>query len=1216
MIFYRKSPCGQKVAVADNLLIIKPAFSWLNDMNRNKWIMRIKLLIVLLTSVILQVSANTYGQNVTLKHSKAKLATVLNEIRQQTGFDFVFSDKMLATTKPVSIDVQNVSIQDALQKCFENQPVTFTIDNKMVIIEKKSTSFLTVLIDKIKALRLTGVVTDDEGLPLPGASVVIKGSSFHAITDKDGKFALDEVKKGDIIVVTYVGFITKEIVWNGESPLKVKMDSNVQGLDDVVVVAYGTAKKSTFTGSATVISGEKLSKVSGSGFAESLQGMGSGVNVVNNEGNPGGETRIQIRGISSLSGSSNPLYVVDGMPYDGELSSISPTDIESISVLKDAAASSLYGSRAANGVVMITTKRGKSSTPQINFRAAWGTSDNAVANPVKANPTEQLLNTWEAMYNDRHYKYGLTMAEAGDWASNNVLGKILKAVSNSAGQPTYVSPFKHINENYVLHDGNGNSRINPNLQMVWDPKDYDYNAAVYSLKLRQDYGLDVSGTSSSGKTNYLFSGSYLDDGGYASSQYFKRYTFRANVTTQANDWLQLGGNMAYSGSRQNTSGSMRAQIFTTTMSSPWLRNADNTDWIYSEKTGKRMFDFGSYSNNFFGIHALNNGGDYWNNDNDEGFNNNLRNMISARYFASITLPANLNFKSSIGIDNNSYKFFGYGSAVHGTGQSAPYGLSVLTAGGNATRTNSDATSVTWNNILTWNKTVGEHTFSALAGQELYNYNYLFNETYGEGIMQTGQYELRSTTANWTADSYKDTYALLSFFGKLDYSFLNKYYLSGSFRRDGSSRFHPDNRWGNFFSAGASWRISNEDFMKDISWVNNLSLRGSYGTTGNDKLITRNADGSPGDEIFYAYQGVYEDDAMYGSPGLRPSAIATPNLKWERNKQLNVGLDFTIFKGVTGSVEYYTRNSSGLLYYKNLPFSGQAGSANGINTNLGNIRNSGIEVSLGADLIHRENFSWKIDANISTLKNEITYLPAGAFTFGNRSATYKLEEGRSIYEFFMVKNAGVNPDNGNMRYWVQDGAGGWKTTENYDAEVTTNDYQYVGSALPKAYGAVTNTFAAAGFDFSFMFYYSLGSKMFDYAYIERTAVRGGVGVIQDLVQDRWRKPGDQAMFPKWSDDNYSATRKSSDFYVFTNNYLRLRNLTLGYTLPKELSKKLGVSTARIYLTGNNLLTFGSAKNRYSDPETGVLGNNYNGNADTDNGVQGSRRIYMGGFQVSF
>ena len=1213
MIFYTKSLCRQGTAIAKISLRMNPVFSRLSAVNQNKWIMRIKLMVVLLTSAILQVSASTYGQNVTLKHERVKLATVLNEIRKQSGVDFVYSDKIIALSKPVSINVANVSLEAALEECFRNQPVTFTIDHKMVTIIKRPAAVLRM--DQLIIARLSGVVKDTDGNPLPGASIAIKGTTKHVITDAEGRFVLDGAQKGDIIVVTYIGFVSQEVVWNGEGQLNVKLASQEQGLDDVIVVAYGTAKKSTFTGSVAVISGEKLAKVPGSSFAESLQGMGSGVNVVNNEGNPGGNTRIQIRGISSMSGASKPLYVLDGMPYDGELNSISPSDIESISVLKDAAASSLYGSRASDGVVMITTKKGKSDIPKINFRSAWGTSDNAIGNPVKADPAQQLLYTWEGMYNDQFYKYGMTKADAGNWASNNVLGKILKAVTNSAGQSSYVSPFKHINENYVLHDGNGNPYLNPNLQMVWDPSDYDVNGAVYSRKLRQDYGLDVSGASSNGKTNYLISGSYLDDKGYASNQYFKRYTFRTNVTTQATDWLQLGGSIAYSSSRQNTSGSMRAHIFTTTMSSPWLRNIDNTDWVYSEKTGKRMFDYGSYVNNFFGIHPMNNGGDYWDNPNDEDFNNNQASLVSTRFFANVKLPFDLNFKSSLGIDNSSTKYFLYGSAVHGSGQMAPYGLTVLTSGGNATRSNADITSLTWNNILTWNKKFGDHSFSALAGQELYNYNYLYNTAYGEGIMQIGQYELSSTTRNWSNGSQKDRYGLFSFLGKVDYDFQNKYYLSSSIRSDGSSRFHPDNRWGYFYSVGASWRMSNENFIKDTEWINNLSLRASYGTNGNDKLTTRNADGSPGSETLYAYEGVYEDDPMYGNPGLRPSTIATPELRWESNKLLNVALDFNIFKTITGTVEYYTRNSSGLLYQKPLPLSAQAGAIIGKNTNLGNIRNSGFEVSLGAELIRSKDFGWRIDANISTLKNEVTYLPGGAFTFANRAATYKLEEGHSVYDFFMVKNAGVNPDNGNMRYLVKDGAGGWKTTENY-AEVTTADYQYGGSALPKAYGSFTNSFDYGGFDLSIMFYYSLGGKMFDYGYIERTALRGGVGVIPDLVADRWKNPGDQAMFPKWSNDNYADTRRASDFYVFNNSYLRLRNLTLGFTLPKELSKKLGMTSARIYLTGNNLLTFGSAKNRYSDPETGVLGNNYNGNADTDNGVQGSRRIYMGGIQVSF
>lgn len=1063
-------------------------------------------------------------------------------------------------------------------------------------------------------VKISGVVKDVNG-PISGASIAVKGTSITTFSDASGRFSLATIPAGSKIVISYVGYASKEIEWKGESTLNVQLESTSNDLDEVVVVAYGTAKKSTFTGSASVVKSDQLEKISGSGFAEALQGMSPGVNVVNNEGNPGGDTRIQIRGISSMSGNSNPLYVVDGMPYDGQLNSISPSDIESVTVLKDAAASSLYGSRAANGVVVVTTKKGKTAKPQLNFRSAWGTSDNAVKNPTKASPQEQLLNTWEAMYNDQFYKYNLTSDKAGDWASENVLSKLLKKVKNSKGEETYISPFQHINEDYVLHDGKGNPYINPNLKMVWNEEDYDVYKAVFSRKLRQDYGMDVSGTAGDGKTNYFLSSSYLDDKGYASNQYFKRYGFRANVTTQINKWLQVGGNVSYSGSRQNVSGAARALVFTTSMYSPYLRNRDNTDWVYSEKTGKRMYDYGDYVNNFFGANVLQNNGDYWNNDNDEDFNNFMRTMIASRFFAQVTLPYNLSFKTSLSIDDNSSKNFLYGSAVHGAGQLAPYGVTVLTNGGNATRSNTNTKSVTFNNILSWNQDFGNHNFSALAGQESYTNNSLYDYGYGEGIMQLGQYELSSSTKNWQVQSNKDRFALLSYFGKLDYNYNSKYYLSGSFRRDGSSRFHPDNRWGNFFSAGLSWQIAKEDFLKDVSWLDNLSFRSSYGTTGNDKLSRRGANGVGGGDIYYAYQGVYEANDLYGQAGLRPSAFATPALIWEKNKQFNAAFDFSIFKNIYGTIEYYSRTASDLLYYKEFPLSAQVGNANGLNTNLGDLKNSGFEFSLGADAIRTENFRWKIDANLSTLKNEITYLPGGEFTYNNRGAGYKLSEGYSLYEFYMVKNAGVNPETGNMRYWIRDGEN-WKMTENYDKDVTSNDYQRIGSALPKVYGSLTNAFNYKGLDMSFMLYYSLGSKMFDYAYVERTAVRGGVGVIQDLVEDHWRKPGDQALLPKFSNDDYASTRKNSDFYVFDNDYLRLRNVSLGYTLPTATMARLGLSKVRLYVSGDNLLTFGSAKNRYSDPETALSGNNYNGSADKDNGIQGSRRVYMAGLQVSF
>ncbi len=1068
--------------------------------------------------------------------------------------------------------------------------------------------------------RVSGVVKDEMG-PVVGASIVVKGTTNGTITDMDGKFIIDNVPVGSILEISYVGMETQSIRWDGQSSVNVMLKDEAQDLDEVVVVAYGTTKKSSFTGSASVVKSDQLGKISGTGFAEALQGMSAGVNVTNNEGNPGGDTRIQIRGIASMSGQSSPLIIVDGMPYDGSLNTIAPSDIESMTVLKDAAAASLYGSRAANGVLVITTKKGKTGKPVINFRGAWGTSDNAVKNPTKADPYQQLTNTWRAIYNDKYYLEGMSSQEAGDYASQTVLGHMVNPRINSAGETVYVTPFKWTGDasNYVLHDGNGNCWTNPELEMVWDESDYDWYGAVFSRKLRQDYGVDVSGSTENGKVNYYTSLSYLNDKGYANNQYYTRYSFRTNVSAEITNWLSMGGSLAYSYYRQNTSGANRALVFSNTLNSPWLRNEDNTDWYYSEKTGQRIYDFGENSSNFFGSHVLQNGGDYWNNPNDEDFDCYDGNMLTAHYNADIKLPFNIKFRTAVNLDDITKNRYQYTSAIHGDGQLKPYGVTVKTSGGAATRENWRTTSLTWNNVLNWNKTLGDHTIDIMLGHELYSYNKTWTYAYGEGIMQMDQYELASTTTNWDNDSYRNRYTLLSFFGKVDYNFLNKYYLSASLRRDGSSRFHPDNRWGNFFSVGASWRISKEKFLENQTWIDNISLRGSYGTSGNDKLILRNTStgvSSADDEILYAYQGYYTSDDLYSNAGYKPKSIATPNLKWEKNEQYNIALDFSFWNRFNGTIEFYTRNSKDLLYYKQLPLSAQIGDAEGYNTNLGNIRNRGVEITLGATAIKTQNFQWDINFNLSTLDNEVTYLPDGAYNYENRGAGYRLEEGYSIYEFYMVKNAGVNPETGNMQYWIRDDNGGWTTTESY-SDVSSDDYQWCGSAIPNLFGSITNSFRFQNFDLSFMWYASFGSKMWDYQYQERTTVRDGVGIIQDLVEgDVWMQPGDEAKFPRWSASNYSDTRRNSDFYLFDNDYWRLRNLTFGYTLPQNLIRKVGISNVRIYLSGDNLLTFGSAAKRHTEPETGVSGNNYNGNADTDNGVQGSRRVYMAGIQVTF
>ena len=1062
--------------------------------------------------------------------------------------------------------------------------------------------------------RVKGTVVDEEGLPIVGATVMATPSKVGTITDMDGKFDLS-TKSGDkSLNVSFIGYAT-EVVKIAPT-VKVVLKSDATEMDEVIVVAYGSAKKSSFTGSASVVKADKLEKFSGTGFTDALQGMTAGVNVTADANNPGAEARIAIRGVTNMAGNTTPLYVVDGVPYDGSLNSINPNDIETLTVLKDAAAASLYGSRAANGVVIITTKTGKSGKTKVSFNATWGTSDNAVKWLKKADPKQTLLLFWEGLYNDAHYFNGQSKQEAGDYASSSLLGKLFNSkVTNSQGQQIYVSPFKHIDEDWVMHDGNGNPYINPNLQYVWNEEDWDWYGAYYKHKLRQNYSVDLSGASKDGKTNYFTSIGYLDDKGYGGNDYYTRYSFNANVNSEINKWLSMGGGVRYSYYRQNTGGNTRALNFNTSLSSPYLRNKDNTDWERSLLNGDKVYYFGQYTQSYFGVSPFGSLGDYWDNPNNESFNNSDGTNVNARFYAELKLPFNIKFKSTINLDDNTARTYYYGSPLWGVSQQAPYGTVILPGGGNADRSTYQIKSVTNSNVLTWDFEKDKHTVNLLAGSEAYSYRTEYVYAYGEGIYQLGQYQLASASAEYkSVSSSSDQYALFSWIGKADYNYDNKYYLSASFRRDGSSRFSPENRWGNFWSVGGSWRISKEAFMENAEWVNNLTLRSSYGTTGNDRLIPRQSNGKGGSESLYAYQGTYTDDNLWGQPGLKPNTIATPDLKWEQNEQWNLGVDFNLFNIFSGTMEYYVRKSNGLLYYYEMPLSAHVGNVSGKNTNLGDIKNSGFEFTLGAQIFNTKDFQWRIDANISTLKNEVTYLPNKVGFWSNVVANYKLEEGGSLYDFWGPRYAGVDAETGYPMYYKADGTK-VNSTSQLDKE---KDWVKLGSALPSAYGSITNTLAYKGFDFSMMWYYSLGGKIYCYNKSELGAhTRAGVSAAWDLVKDRWTGPGDtSAKTPMNAVANRSTvTVGYSDYYVLDNDYLRLRNLTLGYTLPNACAKKLGIEKLRVYVSGDNLLTFAEAKKYGTDPETGISGNTYNGNSDTE-GYSGGRRIYTVGLNLTF
>jgi TonB-linked SusC/RagA family outer membrane protein len=1064
-------------------------------------------------------------------------------------------------------------------------------------------------------IRVEGQVSDESGEPVIGATVIVKGTTQGTVTGIDGDFTLT-VPQGSVLQVSGIGYETALVDALRAGKLEITLREQTVEVEEVVVVAYGTARKSTFTGSALAVGSEQIARTPASNPAAALQGLSAGVSVINNMGDPAADPLITIRGVGSIRAATAPLYVVDGVPYDGSLNAIAPADVESMTVLKDAAASSLYGSRAANGVVMITTKKAKQKKASVSLNSSWGYSELAVPFPEIMDPGTFYEYQWEGFYNDRFYVAGDDDATARQYATDRVIPYLIAVHQNSKGENVYVHPYD--TDTPVGLDG----KLKPDAKLIWDPADYDWPGAYLKKNLRQEYSANVSGMANGEDLNYMFSASYLDDKGFTIGQLFNRYTFRSSVTNRINDHVTAGLNMAYTHSRQNNgNNATRFLRNMQTYVSPWLRNTDNTDWIYNERTGERMLDFGYYrkewggSNNFANALATDT-----DNDGSWSFDVTYRDVISARSFLEIDILKGLRFRTNLSLDNTNRKTNRYGSAIHGSAQSDAngWGLTVLSSGGTSYKTATRQTSTTWNNLLTYETEIHKvHHLNLLLGHELYARNYEYFYGYRNGIMLPNLYELDNASgSSYDLESYKDTYRLLSFFGRAEYDYADKYYLSASYRQDGSSRFSKDFRWGGFFSAGASWRLSQEAFIHDIEWINNLSLRASFGTTGNDNLLNSNDR-----QNYYAYQGTFEAYNLYGNAGVRLNTAATPDLIWEKNRQFNVGVDFRLFGALSGSAEYFDRSSEDLLYYRDLPLSGVAGAATGYNTNMGNVANRGLELSLNWTPLRGKQFSWNIDANVTILKNEVTSLPDGDYTFtgGGGNSYYLMHEGGSRYDLLAPRYAGVDPQTGNALYWkkIFDAEGretGREKTPNYAEVSSTSQMDVIGSTIPKVYGSLTNSFRYRDFDFSFMLYYSLGSLMYDHMYIESQTMRLGFSLVEDFVKDRWQKPGDQTDYPRLTVTDYSLTRKYTDRFIFKNDYLRLRNMSLGYSLPKNLLKKAGVANARFFVTGINLLTWGAGAKRGTDPEIQANGSAYNGaNAE---GALGASKSVSGGVQLTF
>nr|WP_302828795.1 TonB-dependent receptor [uncultured Bacteroides sp.] len=998
-------------------------------------------------------------------------------------------------------------------------------------------------------IQVSGTVVS-EGEPLPGASVLIKGTHNGTVTDIDGHYSI-KVPSDGTLIFSFIGLKSQEHKVNGRTVINVDLPADSEVLDEVMVVAYATAKKYSFTGAASTVKGDEIARMQTSNVSRALEGTVPGLQASAASGQPGTDAEIRIRGIGSINASSAPLYVVDGLPFDGSINSINPEDIASITVLKDAASAALYGSRGANGVIIITTKQGQTdSKTTVSVKASFGGSNRAVRDYDRIGTNQYFELYWEALRN----QYALntdkyTPQTAAVQASKDLVGKLMGGGPNPYG-PNYSQP--------VGTDG----KLIAGAVPLWN---VDWQDAMEQQALRTELGLNVSG---GGKTNqYFFSAGYLNDKGIALESGYQRFNLRSNITSQINKWLRGSVNMSFAHSMQNypvssdtkTSNVINAGRLMADFYPIYEMNPDGTYKYDSE--GNRIYDFGSYRPS--GSMAN------WNlpatlpNDKSE----RMKDEFSGRTYLEATIIEGLKFKTSFNFDLVNYNALDYTNPKIGP---------AVNTGGGASREYTRTFSWTWNNIVTYDKTIGEHHFNILAGEEAYSYRYDVLQAARANMAVPDMPELAVGSLVTAGTGYRIDYSLLGYLLSAQYDYQGKYFFSASYRRDGSSRFAPSTRWGNFWSVGASWRIDREKFMLSTTdWLSALTLKASYGAQGNDNLGT-----------YYASSGLYTIVSQAGENALVSDRLATPGLKWETNLNFNVGIDFSLFNNrFSGSFDFFQRRSKDLLYSR--PLATSLGYTS-VDENIGALKNTGFEIDLKGMLIHTRDFSWRLGVNLTHYKNVVTDLPLKDMPI---TGVTRLKVGRSVYDFYLREWAGVNPENGDPLWYkdvkdAQNNVIGRTTTNDY----AKADYYYINkSSLPKVYGGFNTAFTYKGFELSAIFAYSIGGYIVDrdITMLWSNGSSTGRAWSTEMLK-RWTPENRYTDVPalKTVSNNWNA---NSTRNLFNNSYLRMKNITLSYNFPQPMIKKISLSSLQLFVKADNLLTISG--NQGLDPEQGITGLTY-------------------------
>jgi TonB-linked SusC/RagA family outer membrane protein len=1109
-----------------------------------KFLHTMKITLFLLFATLIQVSAAGFAQKVTFTKKDATLEQVFSQINKQTGYNVFWSPKLIKNSQKLDVNFIETPLEDALNNCLKGRYLTYSIDEKTIIIKETEKYVLNNIINN--TIDVEGKVVDQKGQPLPGASIKLKGTSIGAVTDSNGQYRISAPDENAILIVSYIGFVTQEVAVNRQQQLIIVLKEDLASLNQVVVVGYGAKKRTSVTSSISKIENDKLDQVPNARLENTLAGRIAGVSISNSRNVPGEAPQIRIRGLGSISAGNNPLIVIDGFP-GGDLSQLNMNDVESIEVLKDASSTAIYGSRGASGVILVTTKRGKSSKPELNLNSYYG-----LANAM-------VHDDW--IIGQEWYDY-LTKYQNREFSWNG-------------GDPSI--PIWGDNRRPVTYRVNPLAKDLP--QTIWQNE-------ILQIAPVQNYNLSIRGGDE--KAKYYISGTFAGEDGVVKTANYKQYSVRANVDVKISDVISLGLEISPSYSNRRTAGSnMVSLVKYPSFVSPdklngrYPRTYDYIPTGHSGQASPYTFLYGTedYSKSFTNI---------------------------GRSFVNLKLSDGLNFKTSLGT------VLGFGSSDYYSGG---IGDTQVNINGNAS--DSQSFNIVNENVLSYNKTLSEvHDIGGILGASFQNATSrsasmrAVTNSFNNDVIKT----LNNAIINPAGTSQsKSEWGLISYFARLNYGYKNKYLLEASLRTDGSSRFGKDNKWGYFPSASAAWRISEEDFIKNIGAVSELKLRASYGVTGNFNIGN------------FQYLGTvstfsYSPDNKTVNATAQTS-LENPDLSWEKTKGYDFGLDLGLFRNrLNINFDYYDNHTTNMLYSVNIP--AITGFSNTI-TNAGEVRNRGIDLEVTTKNTVG-NFKWNTSFNISHNKNEMTDLGGVDQRINSLwSMDWLLRKGEPMFSYYGYRAAGIYQNAGQVASSPH--LAGAKPGNpiikdlNGDGKIDPGDKVILGSFQPDMLLGMSHNFSWKNFDLSVFLNASLGAEMFN---AENQYYEGNTlgAMRRSLVKNQWwseAEPGD-GKTPAAALSQLFGYNTNTDFYIEDASYLNLRNVNFGYTVANIAKKNWGIKSMRIYSSINNLLVVKNKNNHSYNPEGATQGeiSGINSTPGMNLGSEPINRTIVFGFNIGF